>query len=80
MGSNATLEWVVHHWLAKAVGHRDFEAATRLRMLGLERQAIEDLLFRLEDEVDVTIWPGREDRFIGSDPTVGDLVRFLQGL
>jgi acyl carrier protein len=80
MGNEATLEWVVHRGVAKAVGHRDFEAATRLRMLGLERQAIEDLLFRLEDELDVTVSPGCEDRFVGSDPTVGDLVRFVQGL
>ncbi|WP_248800487.1 acyl carrier protein [Pseudomonas sp. MWU13-2105] len=49
-----------------------------LQALGLDKQDIEDLMFRLEDEFDLTAFTEEEDRLLKAAVTVNDLSRFLQ--
>lgn len=49
-----------------------------LQALGFDTQDIEDLMFCLEDEFDLTAFTEEEDRLLKEAVTVNDLSRFLR--
>jgi len=57
---------------------RAFADDQTLQTLGLDKQDIEELMFRLEDEFDLTAFTEEEDRLLKEAVTVNDLSRFLQ--
>ncbi|WP_191488576.1 acyl carrier protein [Pseudomonas sp. FEN] len=58
--------------------HQAFDDEQTLQTLGLDKQDIEDLMFRLEDEFDLTAFTEEEDRLLKNAITVNDLSLFLQ--
>jgi acyl carrier protein len=55
----------------------DFDDSTRLVQLGLDKNDIEELVFRLEDQLGLTASTAEEDRMLKTATTVDDLSRFL---
>ncbi|NWA26355.1 acyl carrier protein [Pseudomonas gingeri] len=69
----------VHHFISQRLeDHPQFEDNQTLQALGLDKQDIEDLMFRLEDEFELTAFTEEEDRLLKEAVTVNDLSRFLQ--
>lgn len=63
--------------LGKWLGHTDFQSTSSLRALGLGRDDLQEILFRLEDEFDLTIPPAVHDRFLNTATSVDSLIDFL---
>jgi acyl carrier protein len=68
----------VHRFISRLLGGRDdFDDSTRLVQLGLDKNDIEELIFRLEDQLGLTASTAEEDRMLKTATTVDDLSRFL---
>ncbi len=69
----------VHDFISQRLDdHQAFTDDQTLQTLGLDKQDIEELMFRLEDEFDLTAFTEEEDRLLKEAVTVNDLSRFLQ--
>ncbi|WP_447793665.1 MULTISPECIES: acyl carrier protein [Pseudomonas] len=55
----------------------DFDDNSSLVQLGLDKEDIEELIFRLEDQLGLTAFTAEEDRMLKTATTVDDLSRFL---
>jgi acyl carrier protein len=55
----------------------DFDDNTNLMQLGLDKEDIEELIFRLEDQLGLTAFTAEEDRILKTARTANDLTRFL---
>ena len=68
----------VHDFISQRLDdHPLFDDDQTLQGLGLDKQDIEDLMFRLEDEFELTAFTEEEDRLLKEAVTVNDLSRFL---
>jgi acyl carrier protein len=68
----------VHRFISRLLEGRDhFDDNTRLVQLGLDKEDIEELIFRLEDQLGLTASTAEEDRMLKTATTVDDLSRFL---
>ncbi|MEF9674023.1 acyl carrier protein [Pseudomonas sp. MWU13-2100] len=69
----------VHDFVSRRLDdHQAFADDQSLQALGFDTQDIEDLMFCLEDEFDLTAFTEEEDRLLKEAVTVNDLSRFLQ--
>ena len=68
----------MHQLISRLLGGRhDFAEDTSLTQLGLDKAEIEDLIFHLEDELELTAFTAEEDQMLRKAKTVKDLSRFL---
>ena len=56
---------------------QDFDDNASLAKLGLDKEDMEELIFRLEDELDLTAFTAEEDRMLKTARTASDLSWFL---
>ncbi|KAB0499825.1 phosphopantetheine-containing protein [Pseudomonas vancouverensis] len=76
--NRAAVRAVVHRYISRLLESRDdFDDSTSLAQLGLDKEDIEELIFHMEDELNVTAFTAEEDRMLKSVRTVNDLSRFL---
>ncbi|MGE8151540.1 acyl carrier protein [Pseudomonas vancouverensis] len=76
--NRAAVRAVVHRYISRLLeGRDDFNDSASLAQLGLDKEDIEELIFHLEDELNVTAFTAEEDRILKSARTVNDLSRFL---
>ena len=74
----AAVRAVVHRYISRLLESRDdFDDNASLAQLGLDKEDIEELIFHLEDELDVSAFTADEDRMLKSARTANDLSRFL---
>lgn len=74
----ADVRAVVHRYISRLLeGRDDFDDNASLAQLGLDKEDIEELIFHLEDELDVSAFTAEEDRMLKSARTANDLSRFL---
>lgn len=74
----ADVRTVVHRYISRLLeGRDDFDDNASLAQLGLDKEDIEELIFHLEDELDVSAFTAEEDRMLKSARTANDLSRFL---
>ena len=75
----ATIRKSVHDFISLRLDSpQAFADDQILQALGLDTQDIEDLIFHLEDEFDLTAFTEEEDRLLKAAVTVEDLNCFLQ--
>lgn len=75
----ADIRKIVHDFISLRLDDpQTFADDQTLQALGLDKQDIEDLMFHLEDEFDLTAFTEEEDRLLKEAVTVNDLSRFLQ--
>jgi acyl carrier protein len=68
----------VHRFINRLLdGNEEFDDSVSLEQLGLDKQDIEDLIFHLEDEFELTAFTHEEDQLLKSATTANDLCRFL---
>ncbi|HCS41445.1 MAG TPA: phosphopantetheine-containing protein [Pseudomonas sp.] len=68
----------VHRYIRLLLeGQDDFDDNTSLAQLGLDKEDIEELIFHLEDELDLTAFTAEEDQMLKTARTANDLSRFL---
>ncbi|MFJ3116915.1 acyl carrier protein [Pseudomonas protegens] len=72
--ARAAVHLLIRHWLDEPV---DFDDQSGLSELGLDRDDIEALLWRLEDRFDLGVLPREEQRALGQLERVDDLVQWL---
>ncbi len=69
----------VHDFIADFLGDANpFDDDDSLQALGLDKSDIEELIFRLEDELGVTAFTYEEDQLLKGAVTANDLSEFLQ--
>ncbi|UVJ45310.1 acyl carrier protein [Pseudomonas sp. LS1212] len=69
----------VHDFIATYLGDdHEFDDDVSLQALGLDKKDIEELIFRLEDELGLTAITFQEDELLKRAVTANDLCRFLQ--
>lgn len=69
----------VHDLIANYLGDdHEFDDDVSLQALGLDKKDIEELIFRLEDELGLTAITSQEDELLKRAVTANDLSRFLQ--
>ncbi|MGA8132851.1 MULTISPECIES: phosphopantetheine-containing protein [Pseudomonas] len=69
----------VHDFVSQRLDdHQAFADDQSLQGLGFDTQDIEDLMFHLEDEFDLTAFTEEEDRLLKEAVTVNDLSHFLE--
>jgi acyl carrier protein len=74
----AAVRAAVHRFISRLLdGQDDFDDNTSLAQLGLDKEDIEELIFHLEDELDLTAFTAEEDQLLKTARTVNDLSRFL---
>jgi len=74
----AAVRNAVHRFISRLLdGNEDFDDSVSLEQLGLDKQDIEDLIFRLEDEFELSAFTSEEDQLLKSATTANDLCRFL---
>jgi acyl carrier protein len=74
----AAVRAAVHRFISRLLeGQDDFDDNTSLAQLGLDKEDIEELIFHLEDELDLTAFTVEEDKLLKTARTVNDLSRFL---
>jgi acyl carrier protein len=68
----------VHRYITRLLdGNAEFDDSVSLEQLGLDKQDIEDLIFHVEDEFELTAFTNEEDQLLKSAPTANDLCWFL---
>lgn len=73
-----TVRATVHRFIGRLLERQDdFDDNASLASLGLDKKDIEELIFHLEDELELTAFTAEEDRLLKSATTVNDLSRFL---
>jgi len=74
----AAVRAAVHRFISRLLENReDFDDRTSLEELGLDKEDIEELIFHLEDELELTAFTAEEDRMLKGARTANDLSRFL---
>jgi acyl carrier protein len=74
----AALRAVVHRYISRLLeGKDDFDDNASLAQLGLDKKDIEELIFHLEDELDITAFTAEEDQMLRNAKTANDIGRFL---
>jgi acyl carrier protein len=74
----AAVRAAVHRYIRLLLeGQDDFDDNTSLAQLGLDKEDIEELIFHLEDELDLTAFTAEEDQMLKTARTANDLSRFL---
>jgi len=74
----AAVRAAVHQLISRLLdGRHDFAEDTSLVQLGLDKADIEDLIFHLEDELELTAFTVEEDQMLRRAKTVKDLSQFL---
>lgn len=77
----AVIRDAVHRHITRLLdGNDEFDDSVSLEQLGLDKPDIEDLIFHLEDELELTAFTHEEDRLLKSAPTANDLCWFLLGI
>ncbi|NBA97806.1 acyl carrier protein [Pseudomonas sp. R5(2019)] len=77
--NRSELRHTVHAFIADYLGGpRSFTDDVSLQALGLDKNDIEELIFRLEDRFELTAFSHEEDQMLERARTVGDLIEFLQ--
>lgn len=76
--TRAAVRAAVHRHISRLLeGRDDFDDNTSLMQLGLDKEDIEELIFRLEDQLGLTAFTAEEDRMLKTARTPNDLSRFL---
>jgi len=76
--NRAAVRDAVHRYIGRLLDGKDgFDDDMSLKQLGLDKQDIEELIFRLEDEFELSAFTREEDQLLKSAITVDDLCRFL---
>lgn len=76
--TRAAVRAAVHHRIRRLLENQaDFDDHTSLVQLGLDKEDIEELVFRLEDQLGLTAFTAEEDRMLKTARTANDLTRFL---
>ncbi|MCP1444026.1 acyl carrier protein [Pseudomonas sp. GGS8] len=76
--TRAAVRAAVHHHIRRLLENQDdFDDNTNLVQLGLDKEDIEELIFRLEDQLGLTAFSAEEDRMLKTARTANDLSRFL---
>ncbi|PQP06646.1 phosphopantetheine-containing protein [Pseudomonas frederiksbergensis] len=74
----AAVRAAVHRLISRLLENQnDFDDNTSLAQLGLDKEDIEELIFRLEDQLGLTAFTAEEDRMLKTARTANDLIRFL---
>ncbi|HJR29310.1 MAG TPA: phosphopantetheine-binding protein [Pseudomonas sp.] len=74
----AAVRAAVHHLICRLLENQDdFDDNTSLVQLGLDKEDIQELIFRLEDQLGLTAFTAEEDRMLKTARTANDLSRFL---
>ncbi|WLG53745.1 acyl carrier protein [Pseudomonas sp. FP1742] len=74
----AAVRAAVHRLISRLLENQnDFDDNTSLTQLGLDKEDIEELIFRLEDQLGLTAFTAEEDRMLKTARTANDLIRFL---
>ncbi len=74
----AVVHDAVHRHITRLLdGNAEFDDSVSLEQLGLDKQDIEDLIFHLEDELELTAFTNEEDRLLKSAPSANDVCWFL---
>jgi acyl carrier protein len=70
----AVVRDAVHRYITRLLdGNAEFDDSVSLEQLGLDKQDIEDLIFHVEDEFELTAFTNEEDQLLKSAPTATDL-------
>ncbi|MFS2096405.1 acyl carrier protein [Pseudomonas sp. Pseusp11] len=76
--TRAAVRAAVHRRIRRLLENQDdFDDNTNLMQLGLDKEDIEELIFRLEDQLGLTAFTAEEDRMLKTARTANDLARFL---
>ncbi|ANI61871.1 MULTISPECIES: acyl carrier protein [Pseudomonas] len=76
--TRAAVRAAVHRRIRRLLENQDdFDDNTNLMQLGLDKEDIEELIFRLEDQLGLTAFTAEEDRMLKTARTANDLTRFL---
>ncbi|ATE76337.1 acyl carrier protein [Pseudomonas sp. ATCC 43928] len=76
--TRAAVRAAVHRRIRRLLENQDdFDDNTNLMQLGLDKEDIEELIFRLEDQLGLTAFTAEEDRILKTARTANDLTRFL---
>ncbi|GID06814.1 MULTISPECIES: phosphopantetheine-containing protein [Pseudomonas] len=76
--TRAAVRAAVHRRIRRLLENQDdFDDNTNLMQLGLDKEDIEELIFRLEDQLGLTAFTAEEDRILKTVRTANDLTRFL---
>jgi acyl carrier protein len=76
--TRAAVRAAVHRRIRRLLENQDdFDDNTNLMQLGLDKEDIEELIFRLEDQLELTAFTAEEDRILKTARTANDLTRFL---
>jgi len=76
--TRAAVRAAVHRRIRRLLENQDdFDDNTNLMQLGLDKEDIEELIFRLEDQLGLTAFTAEEDRMLKTVRTANDLTRFL---
>ncbi|MBN3864257.1 acyl carrier protein [Pseudomonas frederiksbergensis] len=74
----AAVRAAVHRLISHLLENQDdFDDNTSLVQLGLDKEDIQELIFRLEDQLGLTAFTAEEDRMLKTARTANDLSRFL---
>ena len=74
----AAVRAAVHSLISRLLENQDdFDDNTSLVQLGLDKEDIQELIFRLEDQLGLTAFTAEEDRMLKTARTANDLSRFL---
>lgn len=74
----AAVRAAVHRLISRLLENQDdFDDNTSLVQLGLDKEDIQELIFRLEDQLGLTAFTAEEDRMLKTARTANDLSRFL---